>query len=50
MTEPRRTDADSTKASNIAQALTSLSADSLVLPHPSEDDLAEYGLAEPDVV
>lgn len=50
MTEPRQTDADSTKASNIAQALTSLSADSLVLPHPSEEDLAEYGLAEPDAV
>ena len=50
MTEPRQADANSTKAADIALALTSLAADSLVLPHPEEADLAEYGLAEPDAV
>ncbi|HIU32180.1 MAG TPA: DUF4340 domain-containing protein [Candidatus Caccousia avistercoris] len=50
LSEPRQATADSTKASDIATALTSLSADSLVKYHPTEEDLQEYGLAEPAVV
>ena len=50
MTEPRHATADSTKMSEITTSLTSLSADSLVKAHPSQEDLESYGLADPAVV
>lgn len=50
MTEPRNATTDSTKMSDITTALTSLSADSLVKAHPTQEDLETYGLADPDVL
>ena len=50
MTEPRHATADSTKMSDITTSLTSLSADSLVKAHPSQEDLESYGLTDPAVV
>lgn len=50
MHEPRETEADTTRIGEITSALTSLSADALILPHPEEDELAQYGLDNPAVV